>query len=35
MVAGNVRDGTTIRVDVANDDLTVAIEAPQAEAVVA
>jgi ATP-dependent Clp protease ATP-binding subunit ClpB len=35
MVAGNVRDGATVRVDVADDELTVAIEAPQAEAVVA
>jgi len=35
MVAGNVRDGATIRVDAAADELTVAIEAPQAEAVVA
>ena len=35
MVAGNVRDGATVQVDVANDELTVAIEAPQTEAVVA
>jgi ATP-dependent Clp protease ATP-binding subunit ClpB len=35
IVAGNVRDGATIRVDAAADELTVAIEAPQAEAVVA
>ncbi len=34
MIAGDVRDGSTIRVDVDADDLTVAIEAPQPEAVV-
>ncbi|ETX04497.1 MAG: hypothetical protein ETSY2_28505, partial [Candidatus Entotheonella gemina] len=35
MIAGNVRDGSTIRVDVAADELTVAIEAPQPEVAVA
>ena len=33
MIAGDVRDGATIRVDAAEDELTVAIEAPQTEAV--
>ncbi|ETX00053.1 MAG: ATP-dependent Clp protease ATP-binding protein [Candidatus Entotheonella factor] len=35
MIAGNVRDGSTIRVDVAADELTVAIETPQPEVAIA
>ncbi len=34
MIAGNVRDGSTIRVDVSAEELTVAIEAPEPEVVV-
>ena len=33
MIAGDVRDGATIRIDAADDELTVTIEAPQPEVV--
>jgi hypothetical protein len=35
MIAGNVRDGATIRIDVAADELTVAIDEFEPEVAVA